>query len=261
MDKIQKRIKANRIFGTICFRDHFCSHPGRHSWDLCEHPLYYWKMKAAMESKYLEKILLFTEVEEAWQLAKKMSDKFVVKKRTLKECREPEWIVVDDLKTSRSRKSVYSGDFNRIAGDVSKTIIKLLGFEPTIRVNLSACCPLETADDIDKLIERYFEDDLAEQAWIVYKTLSCLVMKNPKNPKYLLRLFNIAIRQFGPQLYLLTGTFIRSYEWTGREKGVYIEIPPERGIDIHNKKNLELAEFYMRKRLDKLKSGYTMLKI
>lgn len=111
MNKIQKRIKANKIIGFMAFRDHYSSTPGRHSWLLCGKPIYWWKMREALKSKYLQKIVVWTEVKEAWQVATKMSDKFVILKRRLEECRELTYRVVDDLKTPLSRKDISTRIF------------------------------------------------------------------------------------------------------------------------------------------------------
>ncbi|GAI29770.1 unnamed protein product, partial [marine sediment metagenome] len=143
MDKVAKRIRANRIVGYIRFRDHYCSHPGRHSWDLCGEPMYYWALKAAAEVKYFEKIVLYTEVKEVQARAKKLSDKFVIAPREIEECREPEWEIVDDLKTPNSRKSVFSDGLDkRNEKDQSGFIEGVTGIEHSIVVNLSAAHPL-----------------------------------------------------------------------------------------------------------------------
>ncbi|GAI73238.1 unnamed protein product, partial [marine sediment metagenome] len=159
--KIERRIKANRIIGRIVFRNHFSSHPGRHSWDLCGHPVYRWTFKAAMDCKYLEKITVWTEVEEALEMARKMSDKFVTFKRSIEECKEPAWRIVDDLKTPTSRIPLW--------GITPEMIEEKLGFQPTLQVNFSVCHPLETTESINKLVEKYFEDDMAERVYLVYK--------------------------------------------------------------------------------------------
>lgn len=246
--KVKKRIEANRIVGYMLFRDHFSSHPGKHSWNLCGHPVYYWQMKAAVESKYLEKIILWTEVEEAWKLARKMSDKFVVIKRKLEECKEPEWETVDDLKTPTSRVSLCPGGPGESRG--IPLIKKTLRFSPTI-VYLTVCFPLITSEDIDKLIEKYFEDDIAERAYLVSRVEARFYTCNVQNPQYLFPIWNfpnMRRQDFSP-LYKLTGVRIISYTGIGRNRWVYVEIPPERAVDIHDKKDLELAKFYLGKRL------------
>ncbi|GAH32288.1 unnamed protein product [marine sediment metagenome] len=59
-------------------------------------------------------------------------------------------------------------------------------------------------------------------------------------------------RQQYPILYRLSGSQIVTYEQESQEKRmVYIEIPEEEGIEVHNEKDLEKARFYMEKRLAK----------
>lgn len=248
--KVKKRIEANRIVGYMLFRDHFSSHPSKHSWDLCGHPVYYWQMKAAAESKYLEKIILWTEVEEAWKSAREMSDKFIVVKRKLEECKEPEWETVDDLKTPISRISLCPGAPGESRG--VPLIKKTLGFSPTV-VHLVACAPLITSEDIDRLIEKYFENDIAERAYLVSRVEARLYICNVQNPQYLFPIWNFqnTKRQDFPPLYKLLGTMIISYMGMGRSRWIYVEIPPERAVDIHNQTDLELARFYLEKRQKK----------
>ncbi|GAH84767.1 unnamed protein product, partial [marine sediment metagenome] len=179
--------------------------------------------------------------------AKEISDKFIIKKRSLKECREPWWIYVDDLKRPDSRIPIYS--FPRAArmnlDEISKS---------ALIVSLSANNPLETADEIDSLIEKYFEDDIAELAYLVYRIEPHIWMRHPEQPQYLmpfLHFFHTRRRQNHPILYRITGTLIGSYQWTDMGRTTYMEIPPEHGISIHNKDDLELAKFYLEKRQKK----------
>ena len=253
-EKIQKRIKANRIVGLMRFRDSFSSSKGKHSWDLCGYPLYYWKMKVALEIKYLEKIVIWTDIKEAQYLAKEMSDKFVVISTTLDEFKEPIFKYLDDLKTPESRvpraRILYD-----LADDshVTPEIIEQIGFKPTLSVLLCVCTPLETSKSIDKLIEKYFEDDEAEEAYLVYQIPPFILTPNLQHPQYLLDVSGF-LGQGGrhnlPTMYSPSGTFIRSYRWTSFTRKVFVEISEEDGKEIHTKNDLKFAEFYMKKRID-----------
>lgn len=243
--KIQRRIKANRIVGSIRFRDHFSTCPGRHNWDLCGHPVYWWVLKAAMDSKYLEKVIVCTEVEEALRTAERMSDKFVTIPRTLEECDEPAYHIVDDLKTSESRVEITAA--NRV-----EVVEKKLGVVGPLMVGLSPCNPLTTAASVDRLIEKYFEDDLAESAVLVSKVDLKLHTPDPGNPQYLLPVWNFSSlvrRQQYPPLYSLAGARIVSYEWMA-QRAVYVEVPESEAIEIHDEKDLEKAKFYLEARLN-----------
>lgn len=254
MDKVAKRIRANRIVGYIRFRDHCCSNPGRHSWDLCGEPMYYWALKAAAEVKYLEKIVLYTEVEEAWARAKKLSDKFVVAPRTIEECRNPEWMVVDDLKTPNSRKSVYSdGIDKRDDRDQSGFVERVTGIEYPVVVGTSAAHPLTRSKTVERLIERYFEHDSAEAAVVVVRAPTHLLTQNLAHPEFLWPVWyeHHTVRQNYPPLYQAAGIGITTYQNVGRRHTVFVEEPWEEGLDVHDKKDLDLVRFYMEKRLNK----------
>lgn len=243
--KIRRRIKANKIVGSMRFRDHFCSNPGRMQWDLCGHPLYWWKLKAAMDSKYMEKIVVYTEIEEALETARNMSDKFVPMKRSIEECREPIWKIVDDLKTPSSR-------VHTITSQVGDQRNKAIGFVPTLFVGLSPCHPLETTENLDKLIEKYYEDDLAEAACMVYEVAPFLQTKDPNNPQYLFPVWHfqhLGRRQQYPILYRVAGSQIVTYEQTAMKRMAYIVISEEEGLEVHSEKDLKKARFYMEERL------------
>lgn len=247
--KVKKRIEANRIVGVIGFRDHFSSHPGRHSWDLCGHPVYWWALKTMAEVKYIEKILLWTEVEQAWEDARKISDKFVIWKRPVEECVEPTWYFADDLKTLKSRVTIYENWTFR-----KEEIKNLLGFEPTVKLIIGANRPLVRAKSVNRLIERYFEDDIAEMAMLVTKNRHpCFHMRHPDYPQYTIPMFefsNYNTRQEYPSFYICCGAGLVSLSKVNTSRrATYIEVGREEEVDIHDEGDLELARFYMEKRL------------
>jgi len=254
--KIERRIAANRIVGTMGFRAHFSSTPDRHSWDLCGRPVYWWTMKTAMETKYIEKIVVWTDDKKAQEVARKMSDKFVIYDRALEECKEPMWRFVDDLKTNKSRVNTQ-----RPWRERGKEIRELLGFEPTLFVYFIANQPLIRAGSVTKLIEKYFEDDIAEWAALVTRTRQgAIYIKHPEYPEYLIPIFNTnigATRQERLGTYALLGPSIQPYLTlhSMARRIVYVEIGEDERVDVHSKDDLELAEYKMRKRLEREGSG------
>ena len=257
-DKIQKRINANRIVGLMRFRDSFGSAKDKHSWNLCGHPMYYWKMKAALETKHLEKIIVWTDNKEAQGMAGKWSDKFIVIRGNKDEFKDPRVKRLDNLKTPESiipRARVFFDLADPL--HVTPEVIKQIGFKPTLSVLLCVNTPLETAESIDKLIEKYFEDDNAEEAHLVYQGNPFVLIHNPRHPQYLLAVNDWqtqAGRQNLPIMYCPSGTVILSYPWTRLRRKVFVEIPEAEGKEIHTKDDLEFAEFYMKKRLEKNKN-------
>lgn len=253
--KLERRLKANRVAGFVYFRDHYGSEPGKHSWDLCGRPVYYWTLRAALECKYLEKILVWTEVEEALNMARKMSDKFIVVKRKLSECVEPEFTEIDDLRTPQSEKSIYSGihRFAWTSGFWGREAEDVFGFIPSAIMDLCACAPLAIGSDFDRLVEAYFSVDGVQTAEFVQMIESPVLIKTGE---YGQRLWGIGMprQQTIPKLYILTGGRL-----VGINKGIYyrrwntalVEIPQERSVDIHSKEDLVLAEFYLKRRLIK----------
>jgi len=250
--KIERRIKGNRIIGTLGFRQHYSSHPFRHAWDLCGHPLYWWVMKMAVETKYLEKILLWTEDKEAQKVAREMSDKFVIFNRTVEECKEPMWEFVDDLKSIKSRINTQKSWIER-----DKEIRALLGFEPTLMVNYAANQPLVRPENVTKLIEKYFEDDTAESARMMVKTeFKTVYIRHPKYPEYFIPYFDIqcSSRQELFDTFFYAMPNIEPYKGkihSMAQRTVGVEIGKDEYADIHNEDDLALAEWKLKQRLEK----------
>ena len=257
-DKIRKRIKANRIVGLMRFRDSFGSAKGKHSWNLCGHPMYYWKMKAALETKHLEKVIVWTDNKEAQEMAEKWSDKFIVIRGIKDEFKDPIVKHLDNFKTPESmipRARVFYDLANDL--HVTPEVKEQIGFKPTLSVLLCVCSPLEIAESIDKLIEKYYEDDNAEEAHLVYQGSPFILIPKPRHPQYLLALNDWqtqAGRQNLPTIYCPSGTVIFSYTWTRFRRKVYVVIPESEGKEIHNEEDLEFAEYYLRKRLERNKN-------
>lgn len=250
--KVKKRIEANRIIGVMGFRNHFSSHPGRHSWDLCGHPVYWWVLKLAAETKYIEKILLWTEVEQAWKDAEEMSDKFVIWKRSIEECREPQWEFLDDLKTSTSRRNLQESWLLR-----KDKVEKLLGFRPTKVVDFAANEPLIRVEGVNRMIERYFEDDIAEESMMmVRKECPWFYTRNPKYPEYLMHVYHCSwfeTRQEYPDCFSSCGSTLLPFpadKVSSSNRVVFVEVGQDQICDIHNEEDLELARLRMQRRLE-----------
>ena len=255
--RLERRLKANRVIGFLYFRDHGCTLPGKHSLDLCGRPVYYWKLRAALESEYMEKILIWTEIQEALDMARDMSDRFIVKKRKLSECVEPEYMVIDDLRTPQSEKSIYTA-FNRHRwhdgywGDEEAEDI--FGFIPSASVNLCCNSPLEMGSDFDRLVEAYYSVDDANEATLACRIDPDIVMKTPGGFIQPLCYIPGMPRQQMMPIYTLAGTFLsgkRQGIYYRRWKSILVEVPRNRGIHVHTKEDLALAEFYMNRRLNK----------
>jgi len=254
--KRERRIKANRIVGIIGFRQHFSSHPNRHSWDLCGHPLYWWVMKCAIETKYIKKILFWTEDKKAQDVARKMSDKFAIINRTVEECREPMWKFVDDLKSFNSRVNHIRPPFEFWANR-DEEVKEALGFEPTLYVYFATNQPLVRAESVTRLIEAYFEDDIAENARMVLRDYQepFFWTPDPAHPEYMIvwGFTGYAGRQarpttltpFGPDIITYRG---RMHSMAYRTR--YIIVGEDEYADIHNEDDLELARVKMKRRIE-----------
>lgn len=251
-ERMLKRIKANTITVVTGFRDHFCTHPGRHSWDICGHPLYYWSLKAILGSKYVQKLFLSTEVEEVLEMGTKMSDKFVPMGRTLKACKEPMSVIIDDLKTPSSRKGRVPVEF---MDAVKKKEKELFGDEvEPVRVAPMICYPLVTSESIDRLIEAYFSDPFVDKAQLVYKCCHSLYMKDPTS-EYFMDVAPFAHsfgrRQQGFQMYHSAGSFMPYFPKYSQGRTVCVEVPIDEGFEVGDEEELRIARIFMKARLEK----------
>jgi len=234
---------TERIIGFIHFRDHYSSHPGKHSWELCGHPVYYWTFKAALESVYLEKIIVWTEVKAALEMAEKMSARFVAVERPLKECREPD---------RKNGHSIYSNIHRRkwLIGQGEQEAEQILGFKPTIMVALHPDSPLRTAKDIDKLIKTCLDKNIPF-IHLGTRLPHTVYFQDANFSYYAFSLLGIRRQDMSIVAYLPEGTrlFKVPRDFTTQREWI-VEIPFENSINVHSKKELELARFYMEKRLN-----------
>lgn len=250
--RMLKRIEANTIIAETGFRDHFCTHPGRHSWDLCGHPMYYWTFKTILGSKYIQKCFVHTEVEEALEMAKNMSDKFIPVKRPLDDCKEPATEIIDDLKTPDSRRWRYPNIRGEILVRAKEK--EILGDIKPVIISCPVCYPLVTTESLDRLIEAYFSDPFADKAYLFYKCCPSSHMIDPTTGYFIvIAAFhgNFGRRQQSFQMYHSAGYHIPTAEteiWAqGRVTGV--EVPVDEGIDIGDEEDLRIARIFMEARL------------
>ena len=248
--KVRRRVSANCIVALVVFRDHHSSVPGKNSWDLCGKPVYYWSIKAAVESKYLEKVLVWTEVKGVREVLGDMLDKIVFIDRTIDECREPPWKIMNDLKRYDSR--VDTGSVVVVQNLLGDRIKNALDFDPTLLLKFQVNRPLVRTGTFDRVVERYFEDDIAERCMAVSEIDRVTWQNHPDQSKYIVRsgLSNFAVRrQELPAMYVSAGPYITSYEWTGTQRTVYVVVPYLESIEIHSVDDMEIAELLMKKRL------------
>ena len=147
-------------------------------------------------------------------------------------------------------KRIYSNIHRRrwCVGQGEKEAEKLLGFMPTIMVYLEPSSPLETGRDIDKLVETYFETKIP----VVRSAIKIPHGIYFKDSHSVYTGFTPVTRRQDMTLlsYTPTGSILytvpRDLE---KEKMELVEVSFGSSINVHNKEDLELAEFYMQKRL------------
>lgn len=226
----KKSEKVVGWFGARCFGS---STPNRLLWDLCGKPLFYWSVKNACMSKFInDKILVHTESEKLRKIAEQAArdtnseGKIIFTDRTYEQCRDmAEYSPPDYIKS-------------------------LLGYDEEVVVHLASNYPLIKSIYIDKIIDKFYSDFNAREVMLVNEAEVGNFTVYPKG--YLFPVFDspwIGQRQKYPPLFKKAG--IAVWQFPERKYGsvAYVEIPKYEGIDIHNKNDLIVARAIMEEEL------------
>lgn len=233
-------------------------HERRCLWEICNKPMVQWSLEAAKASKYVNKIVLGSEDMKILKVGEKIGGITVIP-RPLQTAFHLPRDYGSGIFQRQLPRSIFSGEPTIDTNYADYCFWYLLEYESYvahIQVGLAANGPLGTVESLDKLIEAFFLDEEATAGLSFYSIMGNIHYINPviKRPMALLgdtgldRQKQIPLYRPGP--HSLLGRPLKS-TYDQPTKYAYIIIPPEEGIDVHNKDDLELAEFYMEKRLKK----------
>jgi len=252
-------IKKYHILGYTSVRRQgslYSQHPNRCLWDICGKPSIQWVLEAGMGSKYIDKIVVSTDGKEIKKVVEELGVQVV--DRPLHQSLDLPRDYTQGIFTRKKPRSLLS-----VPAPIhtSYTIYTLWYLEKTegymadIRVDLGANHPLITTEIIDRMIEKFFEDEEASVVRSYYPILPYVCTLNSKIDRIFPVFFLHGLdKQAYPPFFRQGPCEVRgmpSKMTVGGAVEGYILINPEEGVDMHNEEDLFLAQCYMKRRLER----------
>lgn len=223
----------HKILAVIPARGGSKGLPKKNIKPLCGNPLIYYSIKAALDSKYVGRTVVSTEDREIASIARKYGAEIVERPQELAKDDTPSFPVFKHALTYLENKFDY---------------------RPDILVILQPTSPLRTTETINDAIKTFFDNfDIYDSLIPLYPIESKIgtIEKGTYHPHYTLG----QRRQEIQKLYKECGTiFIFKPELIENGKNFGEKILPfiinnyEESIDIDTIKDLEKAEYFLRKR-------------
>jgi len=204
--------------------------PGKNIKLMAGKPLIAYTIEAALESRYIDKVIVSTDDEKISEVSKKYRAEVV---------RRPDYLATDTIKT---------------VGVVlhALEVLKKVNYIPEVVILLQPTSPLRTADDIDRATDIFLENkNDCELVMSVCETNIYWSLK--EEGKYLKSVFDHKClserNQDLPKTYIMNGaTYITTPEIIKKYKAVHSEkimpyfMPKEKSIDIDDESDFKLAE-------------------
>ncbi len=267
-DSIRREIKTYNITAIQYVRgkgSRFGGHEQRCLWDLCGKPMMQWPLEVALKSKYINKVVLTSEDLEILRVGEKIEGVTVIPRPLDDVFSIPRDWNSGIFQRQRPR-SLFSADTFGDPGGIS------MGFRNTryytfwylqeqesfvtdIEVIIPANEPLGTTESLDELIEAFFLDEEANRAYSIYSVMPNLHFISPVTNQLFPLVHQDGLdRQSYPFTLYRGGPFYifgkpLKATFNSRDKIAYSIVPEEQGMDIHDKKSLRQAEFYLTDRL------------
>jgi len=273
MISLDREIRKYNITAIMYVRgrgSRFEDHERRCLWPLCDKPMMQWSLEVALASKYINKVVLTSEDLEILRIGEKIEGVTIIPRSLDTVLQMPrDWNV--GVFQRQQPRSLFSGDtFSNLPHDIRGGmgyrnpeyyvfwyLQEQESFVTHIEIVIPANEPMATTESLDKLIEAFFLDEEANMAFTIYPIMPYIHFINPvtkelfplwHDPGLDRQCYPFPLYRTGPfQVYgkPLKATFITQH------KIAYTIIPEEQGIDVHDKKDLEKASFYLEKRLKK----------
>lgn len=208
--------------------------PRKNVRNLCGKPLIYYTIREALESKFLDRLIVSTENKEIAELARKFKAEVIARPVDLAEDDTPSFLVIQ-----------HAIRYLRETED----------YQPEVIVILQPTSPLRTVCDIDGAINKFLRTDCDS-------VVSVCEVEHPLHWMYFLEGDKlkpvigggekITRRQDAPKAYRLNGAvyvthrdiIIEEDKVLGDDTRAYI-MPPDRSIDIDTELDLMITELIM----------------
>jgi len=234
----------------------YSEHPNRCLWDICGKPSIQWALEAGMASKYIDKMLVDTESREIREVVQGLG--ITVADRVYHQSIDRPRDYTQGVfarKKPRSLLSVVPPIYTSAGVCARWYLEKTEGYLADIMVSLPANGPMITTEIIDRMIEKFFEDEEASTVNNYYPILPYVVTVNPVTDRIFPIFFHPGLdKQVYPPFFrqgMGSVSGAPSKVTMGGQIEAYIIIKPEEGIDMHNGEDLFLARAYMARRLER----------
>ena len=258
MTNLEREIKKYNIVSLTLARGSGSvhdSHDQRCLWDLCGKPMIQWSLETARASKYVNKVVLSCEDPEVLDIGRKIGGITAIPRVLTTVFNEPRDYNSGIFQRELPR-SLFSGEPS-VYTDYRDYCFYYLkeheSYVPHIQVGVAANEPLGRTESLDKLIEAFFEDEEADHGLCFYPVMPDIHIINPitNRPVPVLQLTGVDRQKCIP--FYRSGSFSifgkASKVSHGHGKLAYVIVRPDEGVDVHTREDLELAEFYLKKRL------------
>jgi len=230
-------IKESEIVAIIPARGGSRSLPRKNAKLLCGKPLITYTIEAALNSRYIDRVIVSTEDKEIVEISGEYSAEVIERPLNLAQSDTPSFSVLQQ---------------------VVKHLERVENFRPGILVILQPTSPLRTVKDIDGAVEKFLNTDCDS-------VVSVCRVEQPLQWMYILegdRLKStiesgeeITRRQDAPEVYRLNGAvyvtrrdvIIRQGKLISNDARAYI-MPLDRSVDIDNELDFKFAELLMKER-------------
>ena len=256
MTKLEREIKKYNIVSLTLARGSgsiHASHDQRCLWPLCGKPMIQWALEVAKASKYVNKVVLSCEDPEVLDVGKKIG--VTVIPRVLTTVFNEPRDYNSGIFQRELPRSLFSGEPSVYTNYRDYCFYYLKEYEsyvPHIQVGVAANEPLGRTESLDRLIEAFFEDEEADHGICFYPIMPDIHIINPITNRPVPVLQSAGVdRQKSTPLYRSGALSIfgkASKVSYGHSRLAYIIVSPDEGLDVHDEEDLELAEFYMKKR-------------
>jgi len=228
-----------------------------------------WPLETALASKYIDKVALTSEDLEILKIGEKIDGVTIIPRSLDTTLLVPRDWSVGIFQRQRPRSLYSGGTFEDPSGAGMGSrnprfyshwyLQEQESFVTDIEVIIPANEPLGTTESLDKVIEAFFLDEEANRADTIYPVMPNLHYINPTTNE-LFPLFHLEgldrqsypFQLYRPGPFYVYGKPLKT-TFSCYDKIAYHIVDEEEGMDVHDKKDLRKAEFYLGKRLEKQK--------
>ncbi len=226
-----------QVLGHMMARGEGSSLMRKNTRTICGKPIIYWALKNAIDSGFMDEIFVFTEDNEIAEVTESLACRVVKRPKEM---------------------LFYNGGFSMPSAwdEYFQTRIKKqVGSTGDITVNLNCNICLLLGETLRQMYIRLMEDELAETIFPVVEVEPHIYMVNPVT-HYLFPIWEDPglDRQKFPKLYRRIGISINHKKRSGQAsctRRLHHVISYEESLDIHSQEDIDLAEYYLGKRLAK----------